>query len=230
MSIPALIPVAPVRVMLIAQPLVSWGLERMLQTEPKRFQLVGVASSVAEAMLNMGQFKPSVVLLDQDGEDGTEALAHLRAQGSVKVLAITASTTVEAQDAIVLAGAFGVVNTRQSPATLFKALEKVAAGEMWLDRAATSRLLQEMARRHGGERGHFLGPSDNDRIAKLTPRERQAIRVLCDDTTPEGGSVANVLNISENTLRNHLTSIYRKLGVKSRVSLRDFAVRNGLTG
>lgn len=218
---------AAARVLLIAQPLVSWGLERLLQTEPKRFALIGMAASVAEALLNLHSFQPDVVLLDLDGEDGTESLADLTAQTSAKVLAITMSGQTSFHDGMVLAGASGVVTKKESPSTLLRALECVAAGEMWLDRLNASRLLQELARRQReGEYSPNL--THNDRIRKLTRREREMIAALCARSGVPGKVLAAEFGISENTLRNHLTSIYRKLGVGNRTELYAYAQEHGL--
>ena len=67
------------------------------------------------------------------------------------------------------------------------------------------------------------------RIDQLTPRERQLVVTLASDAAAPGKVVAQRLHISEHTLRNHLTSVYGKLGVSNRVELYAFAQRHGLT-
>lgn len=215
-----------VRVMLVALPLVSWGLERLLETGAPRLSCEGVVASVAEGLLHLERVRPDVVLLDLDGEEGTESLAHLHARGIGRVLVITGSRDPLVHDSAVIAGARGVLDKREPPQVLLKAIEKVNEGEMWIDRSATGRIFMELARQKvmpGRDPEH-------ERMAQLTPRERQTVVALANDASSPGKVIAEQLHISEHTLRNHLTSIYSKLGVSSRMDLYAFALRNGLRG
>ena len=74
----------PTRVMLVALPLMSWGLERLLEGDHGRWSVVGVVESAAEGVLRMEQIEPDVIVFDLDGEEGTESLAHLQAQTSAQ--------------------------------------------------------------------------------------------------------------------------------------------------
>jgi DNA-binding CsgD family transcriptional regulator len=67
------------------------------------------------------------------------------------------------------------------------------------------------------------------RIASLTARERGIVRVLSQSPSDKLLSVAGRLGMSENTLRNHLTTVYGKLGVRGRLELHVFAAEHGLT-
>lgn len=215
-----------VRVMLVALPLVSWGLERLLETGAPRLSCEAVVASVAEGLLHLERVRPDVVLLDLDGEEGTESLADLHAHGIGRVLVITGSRDPLVHDSAVIAGARGVLDKREPPPVLLKAIEKVNEGEMWIDRSATGRIFLELARQkvmQGRDPEH-------DRIALLTPRERQTVVALANDASSPGKVIAERLHISEHTLRNHLTSIYSKLGVSSRMDLYAFALRNGMRG
>lgn len=213
------------RVMLIALPLVAWGLRRLVETVPDRLTCVGVAASVADAVAQVPHCRPQVVVLDVDTETDKASLTSLLAAGSGPVLVLTGSHEAQVQDRAVLAGARGVVDKREAPETLLKAVEKVHAGEMWLDRGATGRIFLELAR----QQLDASSPNpEQDRIALLTPRERQTVVALARDASSPGKVLAEKLHISEHTLRNHLTSIYAKLEVTNRVDLYAFALRNGL--
>lgn len=108
------------------------------------------------------------------------------------------------------------------PHTLLKTIERVHHGEVWLDRTATSRILGALAQRSEptAQRPEKL------LIDSLTRRERQTVQVLADNASATGKQLAALLNISEHTLRNHLTSIYQKLGLGNRVELYAFAHRH----
>ncbi len=215
-----------VRVLLVALPLVSWGLERLIETGAPRMSCVAAVASVAEALLHLDRVQPEVVVLDLDGEEGTESLAHLHARGIGRVLAITSSRDPLMHDSAVLAGARGVLDKREPPPVLLKAIEKVHQGEMWIDRSATGRIFVELAR----QKVMQDRDPEHERMALLTPRERQTVAELASDASSPGKVIAERLHISEHTLRNHLTSIYSKLGVNNRMDLYAFALRNGIRG
>jgi two-component system, NarL family, nitrate/nitrite response regulator NarL len=117
-----------------------------------------------------------------------------------------------------------VVKKREAPAALIKAIEKVHEGELWIDRGATSRIFMEMARQKSAERND----PEKSKISMLTSRERQTIAAVASDASAPGKVIAGRLCISEHTLRNHLTSIYGKLGLSSRVDLYAYATKHSL--
>ena len=214
-----------VRVVLVALPLTAWGLSRLLAEASPRFELSGIAESAIEAVPLLQDWQPDVLVLDLDGEASAEAVGLLNLHLPAKVLVLLSSPLSETHDSAVLAGARGVVEKREQPQTLLKAIEKVHAGEMWIDRSATGRIFMELARR----KPHAPPDPEKRRIDQLTPRERQLVATLASDAAAPGKVVAQRLHISEHTLRNHLTSVYGKLGVSNRVELYAFAHRHGLT-
>jgi DNA-binding CsgD family transcriptional regulator len=93
-----------------------------------------------------------------------------------------------------------------------------------VDRAATSRIFMELARQKAGK----SKDPEHQRIASLTKRERHSIAAVASDASAPGKVIAARLNISEHTLRNHLTSVYSKLGVANRLALYAYAHQHGL--
>ncbi|MGO4312945.1 LuxR C-terminal-related transcriptional regulator [Pseudomonas sp. KB_15] len=217
----------PIQVLLVALPLVAWGLERLVESAQPRLMLAGSVASVAQYLLSLHLYTPDVVVLDLDSEDCIESLADLHRQTKAKILVVTGSSDVALHDSAVLAGARGVVDKRESASasTLLKAIEKVHEGELWIDRNATSRIFLELARKKAGR---DMDP-EQEKIAKLTRREQQTIASLASDPSAPGKLVAEKLHISEHTLRNHLTSIYSKLGLTNRVDLYAYAHKHGLS-
>src|SRR5215207_5257661 len=132
--------IRPVQVYLIAPPMVSWGLERLVQTAHPRLELVGSTDSVVSARAAMDKHPPDVVVAHLESDAGLEAVAELHQGSETKVLLVTGSQDVALLDKAVLAGVRGVVKTNDPPAILIKAIEKVNDGELWIDRGATSRI------------------------------------------------------------------------------------------
>lgn len=216
---------APIQVHLVALPLVAWGLQSLLEGANAGIEVVGRSGSIGESLTELRLSAPHVVVVvDLDSEDSLDALTELSSRGQTHVLVISGSTHAVCHDNAILAGARGVVSKRETPAALLKAIEKVHAGEVWLDRDATGRIFMQLVH---GKASQSHDPIQ-DKIGSLTRRERQTVAALASDAAAPGKVIADRLNMSEHTLRNHLTSIYGKLGLTNRVDLYAFAHRHGL--
>lgn len=214
----------PVRVFIIAPAMLCWGLERLVQTAHPRIELGGAVSSAVEAREALERNPVDVVIVNAESGEDLAALETLSFPGGARCIVVTGSTDTTLADSAVLAGARGVVKTWDSPASLLKAIEKVHDGELWIDRAATSRIFLEMARQKAAEGRD----PEKTKIATLTMRERQTIAAVASDAAAPAKVIAQRLCISEHTLRNHLTSIYSKLEVSNRLDLYAFATRHHL--
>jgi two-component system, NarL family, nitrate/nitrite response regulator NarL len=217
--------IRPVQVYLIAPPMVCWGLERLVQTAHPHMELLGTSCGVAASLAPMQKDPPDVVVVAVEADSELEQLTSLQTQCGGKLLVVTGSQDLALLDKTVLAGARGVVRTSDPPAALIKAIEKVDAGELWIDRSATSRIFMEMARQKAAEGND----PEKTKIATLTTRERQTIAAVAGDASAPAKVIARRLCISEHTLRNHLTSIYSKLELTSRLDLYAYATRHRLT-
>jgi two-component system, NarL family, nitrate/nitrite response regulator NarL len=213
-----------IKVHLVALPLVRWGLEQLLRGAHPQFEIVSTASFVREILPLLERQAADVVVLDLDGVEGTDDLADLQAHSRAKVIVLTASHDRALLDRVVITGVRGVVKKCEPPQILLKAIEKVHEGELWIDRGAAGRIFLEMARLKAAQRND----PQKSKIATLTSRERQTIAALAGDASAPGKVIASRLCISEHTLRNHLTSIYSKLGLSSRLDLYAYATRHSL--
>jgi DNA-binding NarL/FixJ family response regulator len=212
----------PILVYVIAPPMVSWGLERLVQSAHPRMELAGTAASVDESLRALAQNAIDVVLLDLEGDDADQSVPILQAATRAKLLVLTGSHNVAMLDRAVLAGVRGVVRKSVAPSLLLKAIQKIHEGELWIDRGATGRIFMEIARRKAAE------DPEKSKIATLTVRERRTIAAVTSHASLPAKVLADQLCISEHTLRNHLTSIYSKLGLTNRVDLYVFAKRYSL--
>lgn len=214
---------APIRVGLLSDlPIVAWGLEKLIESRQPSMRLVGTAHSLTEALHRLTDDPVDVMLFDLDGKPDSAGIGELIADGRTRVLALTTSRDPEFCDAAVLAGASGVVNKSDAPELLLKAIEKVHAGEFWLDRVATGRVFVAIARQRAAR------DPEQDKIARLTRKERMTVSETARDAAATGREIAQRLCISEHTLRNHLTSIYAKLGLRNRMELYAYAIKHRL--
>lgn len=218
---------APIRVMLVDDHRsVLWGLEKLIESNQPAMEVVGTAATHAEALALLERAQPDVVLLDMDlgTESGLDLIPELLARSRAQVLILTGVRDRSVHDKAVLAGARGVVLKEASADSILTALRKVHAGQIWLDRESTGRIFVELSRRGGND---AVDP-DRQRIATLTAREREIVAAIAANTGATAHAVAGQLHLSEHTLRNHLTSIYDKLGVSNRLELFAYALKHNL--
>jgi len=167
--------------------------------------------------------RPDVVVLSMDGWDEREIrLLDLlpRLPDGTRALLVTSLADPSLHARAIELGAMGIVSKASSARVLVKAVRKVHAGELWLDRAQAADLVGRLA-------GPRSGPTaDSGRVERLTARERQILALVTEEL--KNKDIAARLSISEATVRNHLTSILEKLGLSNRFQLAVFAFRNGL--
>lgn len=203
-------------------PIVAWGLRAAIDAQVAQLALVACVTHPSEVAQWIEADKRYVVLLDLDGSNGIEQIPSLLSGTNVRVLTLSTADDLELQDRAVLAGACGAISKCESVEVLCKAISKVHGGEYWVDRAATERILMAVAREKG------VNHAEQEKIARLTRKEKQTITAITQGSDASTMEIAERLNISEHTLRNHLTSIYAKLGVRNRMGLYAYAQRHAL--
>ncbi len=176
------------------------------------FEVVGEAAEGAEALELAEQLQPDLILLDlsMPGVDGLSALPRLRAAApGCEVVVLTASGTEENLLAAIRGGAAGYLLKSEPPERIVAFLRGVANGEAALSGEVARRLLAQV--RAGGR----LGGGVPDRSAQaLSAREVEVLLLLDDHLSTD--DIAKRLYISEHTVRSHVKSLLRKLGVSSR--------------
>ena len=107
----------PIRVFLVSDfALVLWGLEHLLATKPDRFTLAGSADNLGEAMRSPALSSAQLIVIDMETEGALEeVLPRLLARTELHVLLLTRHNDLDRQDAVVLAGAHGVLRKTSSP-------------------------------------------------------------------------------------------------------------------
>ncbi len=192
----------------------------MFDREPG-FEIVGQAGSVAEARQMLEGVDLAVVDLDLPDGDGTELIGELRAANSHgMVLVLTASAEREAYARAVEAGAAGVLHKSVRIKEVVGAARRVVAGESLL---STDEVI-ELFRLAGRQKEQDYEARRT--TESLTPRERDVLRALADGLSDK--EIAQRLHVGIGTVRNHIVSIFGKLGVHSRLQALVFAVRHGI--
>lgn len=205
-----------VKVLLIDDdPLVRAGL-RMILSSAEDVQVVGEADDGARAVAAVHEHRPDVVLMDirmaeMDGITATAALRQLDPRPQVIVL-----TTFQADEQVMnalRAGASGFLVKDTPPAEIINAVRLVASGEAILSPSVTRTLLS-----------HFNDPQASDRhriaaqrLATLTDREREVAAAIGSGAS--NAEAAAALFMSEATVKAHVSRLFTKLDVASRVQI-----------
>jgi two-component system, NarL family, nitrate/nitrite response regulator NarL len=206
-------------------PIFRDGLRRLLETEPD-LKVIGEACDGAEAVRLAKQLKPDILLLDlaMPRHPGLEALREMSSasnQNAVRVILLTAAAEkAQIVEALQL-GARGIVLKDSATQLLLKAIHTVMAGEYWVGRESVSNLVQYL-------RTLVQSSGEEARQKKfgLTPRELEIVSAVVAGYSNK--ETAEYFKISEDTVKHHLSNIFDKLGVSTRLELALFAVNQSL--
>ena len=194
---------------------VRHGLAQLLSTFPG-IELVGDATDGEAAVALCAERQPDVVLMDLEMPilDGIEATRRIKSEHpDVAVVVLTLFSDRDRILQALDAGAAGYLLKDVEPEALAKAIEAAARGDAPLDPKAARTLLS--ARR-------AAIPADS-----LSDREREVLRMVAAGLANK--QIARELEISEKTVKAHLTSVFRQIGVTDRTQAALWAERNGLT-
>lgn len=185
------------------------------------FSVVGEARDGREAVAKALALRPDVVLVDvyMPGMDGLEAARRIKAAlPATMIVVLTVSEEDQKLFEALKAGAHAYLLKNVEPEELFRTLRGVVRGEAFVTPSMAVRILDEFTRQVQAPKGT---PS-----AGLSPREREVLELLTRGTVNK--EIASALEISENTVKNHLKSIMEKLHLENRVQVVAYALREGL--
>ena len=208
------------------QRLISHMLTLLVEAQPD-MTLLGVAGDGAAAVALCREQEPDVVLMDvampvMDGVSATRKLKKV-SPGS-RILILTSYEDDRHVFEGIRAGAFGYLNKNCSPEELAEAIRAVHAGET----IASSGIAREMLDtfENGGERRTRADAPTPPESLPLTAREREVVTALARGESNR--EISCSLYISENTVRNHIANIYKKLHINDRAQAALYAVRRGM--
>ena len=215
----------PIRIAILdGHTLVRAGLRLLIERQPG-MEVVGEAGNLSEGLGLLASSKPEIGLIDLNlpCESTADIIPSLvKANEKTRLILVTGSTNPQLHQQAVEEGVVGVVYKTQPPEILYKAIEKVYAGEVWLERSMIASVLSRLSRNPKNANLRL----EMDSIIQLSEREKQIIKLIGEGY--KNKRISTQLCISETTVRHHLTSIYGKLGVSDRLELLVFAHRYGL--
>jgi len=189
------------------------------------FNVLGEASDGAKAVKLVRQLNPDILLLDlaMPKHSGLETLRELSSSNASKVRVILLAAAIEKSQIVeaLQLGARGVVLKESATELLLKAIHTVMAGEYWVCRETVRNLVQYM-------RALVQSCDEEARRGKfgLTPRELDIISAVVAGC--HNNEIADYFKIADDTVKHHLSNIFDKLGVSTRLEVALFAVNHAL--
>ncbi|MFC4242008.1 response regulator [Gryllotalpicola reticulitermitis] len=205
------------------QSLIRAGFRSLVDSEPD-LEVVGEAGTGREVLEVVRKLRPDVVLMDIRMPDGdglwaTEQIAADPALASVHVVIVTTFELDEYVARALRAGASGFLVKDTEPVDLLRAIRVAVAGEALLSPGVTKRLLTRFA-------SAAAAPPDASRLAALTAREREVLRLVGRGLSNQ--EIGTELYLSPLTAKTHVSRIMTKLDARDRVQLVVIAYETGL--
>ncbi|MHB2018195.1 MAG: response regulator [Candidatus Xenobia bacterium] len=199
------------------------GLRLMLEEAPEEFALVGEATNAEQALSLVEKQQPQVVLMDINLEgpvDGIEVTRTIKKRWpDVQIIMITMNEETEKIRRAIEAGASGYLLKDVDAHTLADSIRTVMAGGSAINPRVSRRILTELV-------GMSARPAPPPTPAGLSDRERQVLGLLFEGKSNQ--EIGESLCITEKTVKAHMTSLLRKLGVKDRTQAVLYAMKHNL--
>jgi len=203
--------------------LVRAGIRLIIEQHPG-MEVIGEAGNLIDGLEIISSQKPDIVLFELNLTEQTSSdviTQIIKASDTSRLILVTGTSNALINQQAVENGVMGVVFKAHPPETLIKAIEKVNAGEVWLERSMIANVISRLSR---NSKPTKTGSESN--IDELSEREKEIVRLIGRGF--KNKKISSQLCISETTVRHHLTSIYSKLGVSDRLELLVYAHRYGL--
>jgi DNA-binding NarL/FixJ family response regulator len=193
----------------------------MLLETDKRLRVIGEAVQVEAAAEIIAEETPDIVLVDLPDVSDRDMFPQFQ-DINVPVLVLVSHYDVEIYQRCLKLGIRGLLLKEEHADTLFKAIEKIHGGEIWFDRTIMSKTILQLVNEK-----QFMNDFPKAHVTNaLTEREKQVVELICKGKKNKG--IADELFITETTVRHHLTSVFNKLEITSRLELVVYAFKNNL--
>lgn len=210
-----------IKILLLGEYSIFRSALRMLLETDRKLRVIGEATHLSAAEPIMAEENPDLILVDLPEAEGCVNLGDFD-HSATPVLVLIGDHDVEVYKSCLRLGISGLVPKGERMATLFKAIEKVNDGEIWFDRAIMGDTIRQLI-----EEKRKVHESPQAQAANaLTQREKEVVELIC--TGLKNRDIADKLFITETTVRHHLTSVFNKLDITSRLELVIHAFKNNL--
>jgi DNA-binding NarL/FixJ family response regulator len=221
----------PVKVLIADDhPLIREGLIKVIELDPG-IRVIGEAGDGEDVITKAMELQPDVIIMDihMPRKDGLEATGIIKREyPGIKVVALTVEDSEQKVIEVIRAGVSGYILKDIEPEALSSTIRAVHAGEMVIHPKITSMLFKELAQATG-QRLDEVGLDNSVEVGssleqfELTPRETEILRYIAQGI--HNREMAAMLYISEKTVKNHISSIFRKLQVKDRTQAALSAIK-----
>jgi two-component system, NarL family, nitrate/nitrite response regulator NarL len=204
-------------------PIFRDGLRRLLEADP-RFEVVGEAGDGEEAVQQVAKLRPDILLLDlaMPRTNGLTALQELLDLGfPVRPVLLTAAIDPAESIKALQLGARGVILKESATQLLYRCLLAVMSGEYWVGHERVQDIVQHL--RAAGREAQAAASTP---AMMLTRRELQIVAAIVEGASNK--DIGLQFNLSEQTVKNHLSHIFDKVGVSNRLELALYAVHHRL--
>lgn len=185
-------------------------------------EVVGLASTGRQTVEMVSDLEPDVVLLDirMPDMDGLQALAAIKsANPEVSVIILTSYNNPQYITRAISLGAAGYLIKDIDPDGVPQAVHSVVSGEAILDREILDMVVEQLSQ--------ATQPTDFKReIPSLTPQEVRILQLIAEGL--DNNTIAEILSVSPNTVKTHVSNIFTKLGVSDRTQAAIWAIRRGI--
>ena len=215
----------PIRILIADDhQLLREGIRNFLSLEPD-FEIIGEAANGEEAIARTVELRPDVLLLDinMPKASGIEVASRLKEScPEVRILALTIHDDQNYMMNMIQSGAAGYLLKDVEPSMMVQAVRRVYAGESYVEPSLTKKLFQGITNREEKKVAPAApGITEGER---LSTREIEVLRLIGKGMS--NAEIARTLYLSEKTVKNHLTNIFRKIDVTDRTQAVLYAIKH----
>ena len=196
---------------------VAEGLKHLIEAQPD-LQVVGIVGDGREAVRQVEELRPDVVIMDLSMPElnGADATRVILEQGpGRKVIVLSMYADHEYVRRALKSGALGYVVKRSAAKDVVDAIRAVHVGQRYISPQVADAVIEE-----GGKAGK------DDRLARLSTREREVLQLLAEGRT--GSEIAQRLSLSPKTVETYRARLVEKLGIRDVAGLVRFAIQRGI--
>lgn len=199
------------------------ALSRLLENE-RNLKVVSKAYTIEEVTKLSGMEKPDLILVDLPENKSSFAFfsSFQKLDFAQPILILSESNNIKINDKCLRVGVSGLISKENGSSLLFKAIEKVYRGEFWFERFVMGHTIKRLV----NEQLNYRENLKNSNLHNFTEREKEVINLICQGL--KNKQIADKLFITETTVRHHLSSVFEKLNVSSRLELVVYAFEHKL--
>lgn len=212
----------PIRIVIMGEYSIFRLALRMLIETDANLKVVAEVSKISEVSNLSNSQTPDLILVDLPEEGENSELFQILSEyvDKTPILILASSNNIKIYQECLRSGFNGLVLKEKSAEILFKAIDKVYKGEYWFERSTMRQTIRDLV----NEKQVLFENPRSVAHTILSEREKQVVTLVCKGL--KNKDIADILFITETTIRHHLSSIFEKLNLKSRLELVIYSFKN----